>query len=117
MNRRGVLLAALAVCVTGIVASGCSGIPVPADKKEYVGEWRGVGTTLTITPDGGVDWKRVSGSGSRSVTAPIQSFSGADFTVGVWIFTTTFKVQRPPYQQGGRWKMVIDGVEVTRLRP
>jgi hypothetical protein len=27
---------------------------------------------------------------------------------------TTFVVSKPPYQQGQTWRMVVDGVELTR---
>jgi len=29
--------------------------------------------------------------------------------------STTFKVSQPPQQVGGQWKMVVDGVELTRF--
>lgn len=112
MTRR----AFLAVLLTGVLMAACGGIAVPADKASYVGQWKGLGMDLTITPDGGVDYKRVSGSGSASVTAPLQSFDGDDFVVGIWIFTTRFKVDKPPYQDAGRWKMIVEGVELTRVR-
>ena len=115
-SRRAVLKAGLAIVAMATTVSACSGIPVPSDKQNYIGEWEGLGATLTITPDGGVNWKRISGSGSRSVTAPLQNFDGANFTVGVWFITTSFNVQKPPYQEGGQWKMVVEGVELTRVR-
>jgi len=112
MSRRTVL----AVLLTGLIMAACGGIAVPADKANYVGQWKGLGMNLTVTPDGGVDYKRVSGSGSTSVTAPLQSFDGDDFVVGVWFFTTRFKINKPPYQDGGQWKMIVEGVELTRVR-
>lgn len=109
-------LTLLAVLACSLILSACSGIPVPADKANYVGQWKGVGMDLTITPDGGVAYKRVGGSGSVSVTAPLQDFIGDDFVAGIWIMTTRFKVDRPPYQDEGVWKMVVEGVELTRVR-
>jgi hypothetical protein len=112
MTRR----AFFAIVLTSVMLAACSGIAVPADKARYVGQWKGLGMDLTITPDGGVDYKRVSGSGSASVTAPLQSFDGDDFIVGIWMFTTRFKVNKPPYQDDGMWKMIVEGVELTRIR-
>lgn len=106
----------LTVLLAGLLVAACGGIAVPADKANYVGQWKGLGMDLTITPDGGVDYKRVGGSGSVSVTAPLQSFDGDNFIVGVWMFTTRFKVDKPPYQQDGQWKMIVEGVELTRVR-
>jgi hypothetical protein len=111
MNRRSVF----ALILTAVMLGACSGIPVPADKADYVGRWQGVGMDLTITADGSVDYKRVGGSGSVSVTAPIQKFVGDDFVVGVWFMTSRFKVNRSPYQERGVWKMVVEGVEVRRM--
>lgn len=95
----------------------CSGIPVPPDKQDYVGHWEGDGMTLTITADGGVSYVRVSGGGKREINAPIKAFEGNDFVVGALGITTTFKVSKPPYQEAdvpNAWKMVVDGIELTR---
>lgn len=117
MDRRTFVKTALTSLATTPVLAGCkmTGIPVPADKAAYVGHWKGLGVDLIITPDGGVSWKRVSGSGSASVEAPLQSFDGNNFTVGVWFMTTTFTVQAPPYHKDGAWKMIVEGVELTKV--
>lgn len=88
--------------------------PIPAGKKAYVGEWKAPGVTLTITADGGVRYERVTGSNSKKVNAPITKFEGDNFVVGVLFVDTTFKVERPPHREGKRWKMVVDGVELSR---
>lgn len=88
---------------------------MPADKRNYIGEWRGEGMTLSITSSGYVTYKRQQGSSSKSITSlPIQQWQGDDFVVGVWIANTTFKVSAPPHQVGGVWKMTVDGVELTK---
>ncbi|HUS97293.1 MAG TPA: hypothetical protein VMX97_11180 [Hyphomicrobiaceae bacterium] len=112
MNRRQILAALLA----GAVLSGCNGIAIPPDKAGYVGQWRGLGMDLVITSDGGVNYKRISGGGSSSVSAPLLKFKGDDFVVGIWWFTTTFKVNKPPHQVDGQWRMIVEGVELTRVR-
>lgn len=92
------------------------GQPVPVDKTSYVGEWRAKDRILIIKPDGRVEYERKStdGKGNVSIKAPIQEFDGNNFKVGIGIFTTTFVVSRPPFHDGAVWKMVVDGVELTK---
>jgi len=103
---------ALAALLVAFVA-GC-GEPVPADMKEYVGEWHGKDMLLVITQDGGVRYSRKQGSSTTNINAPIQRYDGASFWVGVGILATKFDVSKPPYRDGNLWKMVVDGVELTR---
>ena len=94
---------------------GCNSIPVPEEKKSYIGTWQGVGFHLTITDNGGVDYRRVKGKRSTKISGPLKNFRGDAFSVGVLFFTTTFEVHRPPYLDGDDWYMVIDGVELKKV--
>lgn len=105
---------ALAALVLAVLLAAC-GHPVPADRAEYVGDWRAKDMRLRITQDGHVEYERRRGSSSTSVNAPLQGFEGDNFSAGVGFLRTTFVVTKPPYRDGGRWKMVVDGVEVTRV--
>ena len=96
--------------------AGCTSVGVPEDKKDYIGEWVGVGMNLTITSDGGVDYRRVSGSESKSITASIHEWHGDDFEVGISLISTIFVVSKTPYKDGNIWRMVVDGVELERVR-
>jgi hypothetical protein len=100
------LLVFLAACST----------PVPTDKSAYVGQWTAKDRSLLITQDGRVEYERkgAEGKGNVSIKAPIQEFDGNDFKVGIGIFTTRFVVSRPPFHDGAVWKMVVDGVELTK---
>ena len=93
--------------------AGC-GKPVPAEKSAYVGEWQTKTMYLLITQDGSVRYKRLKGGASTSVEGPLKGFTGNDFEVGVGPMATTFVVSKPPYQDGERWKMVVDGVELVK---
>lgn len=88
--------------------------PVPADKAAFVGEWKSSEMTLHITQDGHVDYKRSVGSGSKSVSAPLQGFNGDSFDVGIGAMSTSFIVASPPHQDGTAIKMTVDGVELTK---
>ena len=111
MRALSVLL--LVACMA--LLAGC-GEPIPHDKSAYAGEWRGREMRLLITPDGRCEYaRRHQGGASTKISAPIQRFEGDNFVVGVGPFSTTFVVARPPHLADGRWKMVVDGVELTRF--
>ena len=95
--------------------SGCNSIPIPEEKRTYVGTWEGVGFHLTITDDGGVSYRRVNGNITKTVTGPVKNFEGDDFVVGVLFLTTTFKVEHPPHMENNEWLMVVDGVELKKV--
>ncbi len=106
-------LAAAFLVVCCVLLAACAE-PLPRDKLEYAGEWRGDATRLVISPEGHCDYERQRGSGNVSINAPIQRFEGDNFVVGVGPLTTTFVVSKPPHLAEGRWRMVVDGVELTR---
>ena len=98
-----------------LLAAGC-GQPVPPDKAAYVGEWEQPTMYLLITADGSVSYKRVKGGATTSVDAPLKKFDGDNFEAGVGPMSTVFVVSKPPHQVDGKWKMVVDGVELTRTQ-
>jgi hypothetical protein len=69
---------------------------------------------LLITQDGSVKYKRLKDGGTTSVEGPLKGFNGNNFDVGVGPMATTFVVTKPPYQDGEDWKMVVDGLELTK---
>jgi hypothetical protein len=103
--------------IVGLICllSGCNSMPIPEEKRTYVGTWEGVGFHLTITDAGSVNYRRVNGNYTKKVTGPVKSFEGDDFVVGVLFITTTFKVQHPPYMEGNEWLMVVNGVELKKV--
>jgi hypothetical protein len=94
--------------------SGC-GIPVPEDKRDYIGLWEAPNMSLLITQDGLVKYERIKRGASTKISGPIKEFQGDDFVVGLWFIKTTFRVNRRPYQEGSQLKMVVDGVELIRV--
>jgi len=89
--------------------------PVPSDKANYVGNWKGRATSLLITQDGSVVYKRIKGGVTTSINAPLQEFHDNNFDVGVGTLKTTFVVSKPPHQVKGKWKMIVDGVILTKV--
>ena len=107
LNKLLVLLTLLSSLV------GC-GKPVPPEKSSYVGEWQEKTMYLLITQDGSVRYKRLKGGATTSVEGPLKGFNGNHFEVGIGPMATTFVVGKPPYQDGDKWKMVVDEVELVR---
>jgi len=112
------MLFALLACKLGKSGESNSN-PIPDDKKNYIGEWRGFlpggSFQLSIGSDGSVNYERKEGSKSKSLSGgKISKFEGDDFVVKVLLISTTFKVTSPPHLDGRLWKMTVDGVEVSR---
>lgn len=103
----------LVLLVAGL--GGCSAKPLPESKKDYVGDWRSPTITLQIFQNGEINYKKVRGSSTTTINGPIKEFDKDNFVVGVWIFTTTFVVQKAPFQEGSRWAMVVDGHKLYRV--
>ena len=89
--------------------------PLPADKSSYAGEWKGGSISLTITSDGRAVYERKDGSMTKKIDAPLKEFKGDNFIVGVGFMKTEFVVTAPPHEEGGVWKMAVDGIELTRV--
>jgi hypothetical protein len=98
-----------------LFTSACKGQPLPADKAEFAGHWRGGGVDLVIRPEGHVTYEKVEGKGRVQVEGPLQGWKGNDFVVGVMVVKTTFKVSEPPHEVDGVWTMTMDGVQLTRV--
>ena len=111
--RKHALVVILLIAV--LTLSAC-GKPVPEGKTAYVGEWRAQSMGLLITRDGSVAYKRFQGGVTTSVNGPLRRFEGDNFVVGIPLLSTTFEVSQPPYEEAGRWKMVVDGVELTKVQ-
>jgi len=99
--------------ISGLMACGQ---PVPPDKADYVGLWTGPHMALLITRDGSVKYKRLKGAATTSLEGKIRKFEGNNFSVGVSFLSTTFVVSKPPYRDGGVWKMVVDDVPLTKAQ-
>jgi hypothetical protein len=107
------LLKLICVSVLLLILVACAK-PVPPEKATYVGYWENRAMSLLITQDGSVVYKRIKGGVTTSISAPLQGFHGNDFDVGLGSMKTTFVVTAPPHQVDGKWKMTVDGVELTK---
>jgi hypothetical protein len=86
------------------------------DKKDYVGHWTSKkGSALTIDTAGNLLWaKDEDGDGIKdTLQAPIAAFAGDDMQCQAFL-TFTVHVTAPPKLEGGKWRMVVDGIEMER---
>lgn len=109
----------LVLLIAALPLLSACGQPVTDDKAPYVGEWHAQAMDVEITKDGTVHYKRVRqdtavGETTTTINAPLRRFEGDNFVVGVPLLSTTFEVSTPPHREAGAWKMVVDGVELTR---
>ena len=117
MNRPILLTVALIALVLCACSEADIYTPLPADKTSYAGEWTAPGISLLIEPGGRVKYERKEGSMSKSLDSPLKEFKGDSFIVGVAFVSTEFVVTAPPHEDGGQWKMTVDGIELTRTGP
>ena len=109
MNPRN----SIAIVLVSSFLFGCAK-PIPADKAGYVGTWNSPEVHLLITQDGKVEYEKHEGSVNTTINGPLQEFTGDNFSVGIAFLSTTFVVTKPPTEEGGKWSMVVDGVELTK---
>ena len=100
-------------CILILTACGQS---VPADKTNYVGEWSSQTPLmeLQITAEGQVRYSRLEENTTKSLDLPLQEFDGNNFKAGIGPASTQFIVNKPPFQENEQWKMVVDGVTLTK---
>ncbi len=105
--------AIIALLLATLGLAGC-GQSVPPDKQAFVGEWQSNGMAVNIAQNGKVIVVKEGSGGNTRVEAPLQGFTGNDFTIGLGPMKTTYKVSVAPHEDNGQWKMTVDGVELTR---
>ena len=112
----------LPLILFALLFTACEQKPLPSDKLDYVGKWKGTLNNETmhivIGKDSSLSYirkkERDGFSSSSSVNAPIQEFKGDNFVAGVLIWDTEFVVSQAPKKVNGTWTMTVDGVELTR---
>ena len=89
--------------------------PVPADKQAYVGDWQGKDMRLQLNKEGKVKYKRDRPGKKLDLSIELQRFDGDSFDAGGGFIGSRFVVSKPPHREGDKWKMTVDGVELTRV--
>ncbi len=92
------------------------GKPVPTEQKELIGTWRGPGVTLSIAADGRLEHETKDGRSTTKLSAPIQEYRADGFKAGLPFLAKDFKLEKPPHEEAGVWKMTVNAVELARDR-
>lgn len=108
------ILASLVLAAGLLFSAAAWADPVPADKLNYVGNWQGKDMELSLTKEGKVEYKRGRPNDQVNLSIDLKGFKGNNFEAGVAFVRTTFVVGKAPHREGGKWKMTVDGVELTR---
>jgi hypothetical protein len=113
MPRR--LVAALFfVLFTALACSGLTPVPVPDDKKDFIGTWVAEDSTLIIEADGMLSHKNTGGAGSSEMNAPIQEWRDDAIVAGIGPIAQTFTVEQAPAKRKGTWMMKVNKKKYTR---
>jgi hypothetical protein len=116
MFLRAILLAS---CLLAPQLSFADPKPVPAEKSAYVGDWQAKTMRLHIFQNGKVVYKREQPGKNISLDIELVRFNGDNFDAGVDMgfakASSTFVVNKPPHREGDKWKMTVDGVELTKV--
>jgi hypothetical protein len=105
-----ILLLAAGICTSSAALAD----PVPADKRAYVGSWKGKDMQLALTKEGKITYKREQEKKKVDLSIDLLGFNGNNFDAGWGFVRSTFVVSKPPHREGKVWKMTVDGVELTR---
>lgn len=100
-------------CILLLAACGQN---VPENKTNYIGNWTSQSPLmeLQITAEGQVRYTRQEENTTKSLDLPLQEFEGDNFKAGIGPASTQFIVNKPPFQENEQWKMVVDGVTLTK---
>jgi hypothetical protein len=103
------------VCIALVaLLAACSAKPVPPEKSEFVGTWKGPKMSISITQAGKVTYERSDGWIPKSATGNLQRFHSDNFDIDVWGYGLTFIVSLPPHPFGDKTRMIVDGVELIK---
>lgn len=100
-------------CGKGGGAPKASAELLSTDKKDYLGNWQAPGVSLSIQADKSVHYEKAAGHTTKEFTGKLGGFKGNDIVIDALI-GITLVVQKPPVEQGGVWKMTVDGDELTK---
>lgn len=99
-----------------ILLTACSE-PIPADKKNYIGQWMSVDSqvTLLIEAKGQLQFSNKKPRQQLSISGAVKSFPPDSLRVSTIPFSTDLQVDQTPYQdQQGHWFMVVNGYTLAK---
>ena len=107
-------ITAASIAIIALLFLAACGEPVPPEKSSYVGTWQGDDLHLEIIREGSINYEDTRDGRLKISGAPLKEFNEEGLDVGVGFISMTVNVDEPPFQEGDQWKMVVDGVTLTR---
>ena len=96
------LLIILVVMLTGCVDK----TPLSDENKVYAGKWvANDGTWIQVYNDGGGSFEQ----SNSNVKGGSANIADNKLTIGLMGINATFSIDKPPYEEDGKWKMELDG--------
>lgn len=94
-------------------------VGIPAERRSYIGTWKGENIDLSIAEDGEVRYRQSrtvctdgnSATTCRNASGPISLWDGASFLVGVPGSQIRFEVEVEPTADG---QMTVNGLVLRR---
>ena len=80
-----------------------------------MGGWHGEDLYLEIVQEGTVEYKDERDGRLRISGIPFQEFHDEGFDIGVGVLSMTVAVDEPPFEEAGQWRMMVDGVPLTKV--
>jgi hypothetical protein len=97
--------------IVAVALTGCKKTPLTEDQKVYAGKWVAAdGTFVTIYLDGGGDLK----TSNSNVTGGKTTITADSVTIGMGPIKKTMKITEKPKQVGGKWSLVLDGIQYIK---
>lgn len=118
-------VASVSLCALALTACAKTS-PLLEDKKDYIGEWKNDTSSLEIKKNGDAKYIQhlknedktassdIKTSSVSDIKAPITQFDTQHFQIGQGGLSKEFQITKAPYQQDGKWQIVLNGEVYTR---
>lgn len=88
---------------------------LPKGMEGHAGFWSSHSAYLLIEPGGNVTYIQSGAPRDWHLTAPAHSFTSSGFSMGLLGVNRRFRIDQPPRERDGRWRMVVDGIDFERV--
>lgn len=107
------LLAIILIAITStiLITSCVSKTPLSEENQVYAGKWvASDGTWIQIFNDGGGNLEL----SNTTVTGGSAVFAEGTIKIEVMGIGSTFVIDKPPYEEDGKWIMKLDGIDYVK---
>lgn len=116
----------ISLCVLSM--SSCTKTsPLLESHLEYIGQWKNDTSSLKIDKSGQVKYvehleaeenlesQKIKTTAVSDIKAPITQFNQQHFQIGQGTLSKQFKIDRAPFKQNGKWRVIINGQLYTKI--